>query len=638
MRLFNWKNALLSLSAITVGVSAITSQALAGDLRDAAPPTAFLAVYGKHNPERDYQKKYYEDIWKTVRSTKIMERSLQIAQRRMGTADAEQFVAVRDSLTKAFEGVEWQKVVNPAEVLYVQRMEAPTSHHVVMVAMEEGGAQSLATAMTNLFDMAVGASNGQLSKVTETISDVDFTVLQLPAGAPMAPAVAVDGNVFIFTTSTAFAGEAVDLYHHPEKESKFEDARAVEAMKHLPAAEDSVVFYDGAAMTSQLTGIVEFVKNVAGGDPNAERATDLMNRAITEMSAHDFEITVEYTEGFQNRTASFGRMKKGSEETLLSKMTGHQQQFENWQSWVPATATGYSLSGGVNLHPVYTWLMDVIPSVFPEAQQGLDQFAAIQDQVDVHLDADILQSFSGETVSVSFPGATPSPFGGKSSQSVMFMRCTNAERIQALMDRAMEAIKSNPDAAKQGIDMVPVDGMEGFSEIKANAFGMVGVKPIVGFKDGWMVIGSGLEPIQAVLDTRSGSASTVVDSDTYKAFNLDVKGPVHSLSYSNTAESTRQMADVISQVGLMGPAFISMAPKQEGSPDLKPLIEVAQLLPSVAQIIKKFDFIESTLSVTQNGPDSESYVRHSVTLIRPPAPEKTESKSETKTETSPESK
>ncbi len=73
------------------------------------------------------------------------------------------------------------------------------------------------------------------------------------------------------------------------------------------------------------------------------------------------------------------------------------------------------------------------------------------------------------------------------------------------------------------------------------------------------------------------------------------------MSYSNTAESTRQMADVISQVGLMGPAFISMAPMQEGSPDLKPLIEVAQLLPSVAQIIKKFDFIESTLSVTQNG-------------------------------------
>ncbi|MBL8817767.1 MAG: hypothetical protein JNL58_17205 [Planctomyces sp.] len=622
MRLFSWKRIVLNLSAVAVGVTSVMNPVCAGDLRDAAPPSVFLAVYAKQNPERDYQKKYYEDILKTVRSTKIMDRALQMVQRRMGETDVEQLNSVRDAVTNAFANVEWAKVTNSSETLYVQRMEAPTSHHVILCSMEEGGASSLATGISNLFDLAVNASGGNLTKTTETAGGVEFTVLQLPPGAPMAPAVGVDGNVFVFTTSLAFAGESLDYYHNPDKESKFEDARVVEAMKHLPAAEDSIVFYDGAAMSDQLNSMIEFVRNVAGGNPDAARGIDLMTRIFTEVSAHDFELTVEYTEGFQNRSASYGRMKSGTEEGLMAKMMSHQQAFENWQTWVPENASAYSLSSGVNLHPAYEWMMEVIPSVFPEAQQGLDQFAQIQDQIDLHLDADILQSFPGETVSLSFPGKTPSPFGGKSSESAMFMRCTNPDRIQALLARAMEMIKQNQQAKEQGIDMVPIEGMEGFSEIKANSFGMVGIKPVIGFKDGWMVMGSHLEAVKAALETRSGSGSTIVDSDSFKNFNLEVKGPVQSISYKNNAEATRQAADLMQQLGIMGPALISMAPKNANGPDLQPLIEAAQLLPLVSQIVRKFDFIESTMSVTQDGPESGSYVRQSVTLIRPPAPEK----------------
>jgi len=35
------------------------------DIKHAAPPEAFLAVYAKHNPARDYQRQYYADAWKT---------------------------------------------------------------------------------------------------------------------------------------------------------------------------------------------------------------------------------------------------------------------------------------------------------------------------------------------------------------------------------------------------------------------------------------------------------------------------------------------------------------------------------------------------------------------------------------------
>ena len=41
------------------------------DVRRGVPDDVYLVVYGKHNPERDYQRKYYEEVWKTVQETQI---------------------------------------------------------------------------------------------------------------------------------------------------------------------------------------------------------------------------------------------------------------------------------------------------------------------------------------------------------------------------------------------------------------------------------------------------------------------------------------------------------------------------------------------------------------------------------------
>jgi hypothetical protein len=588
------------------------------DLKDAAPADVFLAVHARHNAERDYQKQYYEEVWATVQKTRLLDRVLQIAQSRMNDGDAEQFVAIRDSLKDAVSPIEWDKVLNASETLYAQRFAMPSAQHILMMRIPDGGADGLREAVGNLFRLADEAAGDNISVVTEDIGGFDSMVLQLPDGVPFHPLAGVKDDVFLFASSREIAREAVKLLNDPSAESKFDDPRVAEALSHLPEAEDVISFFDGQALATQMKGIVSFVEQQAGGNPEAERVVQLLNQVFDQFDAFDYEISVEYTDGYQNRSAGFGKYADGARNTVLGKMTQSQKPFENWGKWVPADATAFSLNSGINIRPLYTWAMEVIPASFPEAQQGLDQFAAIQDQFDVHLDEDVLQSFTGEVASMTFAGGQQTPFG-QSGQSVVYMRCENPERIQELLHRAMNTLGQIPQVASQGVGLKEIPGMDGFEELTANAMAMSGMRPVIGFKDGWMIFGTHAEAVQKVDLTKSGEAPSIEGSELFTQFNLPVEGAVNSISYENSAKSTRDAAMALQQVGMMAPMFLGMAAQNGGDRESMEVVqEVLGLLPAVGQIIGKFDFIESKLSVTQAGPTDNTYIRHGVVLIRPP--------------------
>ena len=197
-------------------------------------------------------------------------------------------------------------------------------------------------------------------------------------------------------------------------------------MQRLPEAEDSLVFYDGKLHFSQMRKLVDFIRQAGQNDPKAGRIADILESVFDEVSIIDCQVTVEYTEGNLNRSASFGRLLPGSEGKLLFKAFAAGQPFENWQTWVPAESLSYSLQTGVNLHTLYEGVVQLIRDRIPKAQSGLEKFEQLQSAWDVHIDRDILQAFSGEFVSVSLPAATPQTFGG--ADSVLALRCQKPER------------------------------------------------------------------------------------------------------------------------------------------------------------------------------------------------------------------
>lgn len=635
MRIRLLKNWVLKVSALGLSVGVPTQMALADDLRDAAPPGVFMAIYGKHNPERDYQKEHFKAVWEEVQKAKLHERVLQLIQSNMAEGDAEKFVAARDALRNAVAPIEMEKLLNSSEVLYAQQFEGPTSLQLLLIRVPDGGAESLKEGIVNLMNLAADASEGKVPVATKTIANVEMKYLKLPAEVPITlqPAVGVKGDIVVLTTSLDLAEDSLQLLGDPSAVSKFDDERVVAALKQLPAAEDALVFVDGKALFEQLQGIPTFINKASNGDPNAARVTGLMSKALDEFDGFDFEVTVEYTDGFRNCSASYGRLTDLSGSKVIGRMTNNQQPFTNWKKWVPSSTSGFTLTSGVSILPLYDWAIATIPAVFPEAQQGLDHFEAVQNQFDVHLRADFLEAFPGECASIAFPGA-PTPFG-QGSESVAFMRCTKPERVKELIHRGMEALEGIPQVQAQGISLSPVEGLEGFEQLSANFLAMAGgLKPVIGFRDGWMILGTHQKAVEKALQTQAGEGETFADSERFKSFQLEVPETIHTISYANVGENIKAAAAALQQAGMMAPMILGMAqaqapPGSDGAKGMKVVREVAAMLPSIGRIIGKFDFIDATLSTTVATSEPGTYRRDTVTLIKPPKPPKAETKSGT---------
>lgn len=600
-----------------------TRASLAADLQDAVPSDVYMAVYARHNPERDYQRAYWKEVWKAVEETKIVDRAIKIFTDRAAQDDVDQARAILDEFREALAPVDWKAMGDCREFVYAQTMDAGggsdnqmiTSQHLVLMRLTPEAAAGCHEALENLFRLAEKYAGDKVQVEKTEKGDVTLTELKLPKEAPFRPMIAHVGDVVLFSSSQALAENSLAMLTGGKGESKFADPRVKAALAELPEAEDGIVVYDGRTQFAQLDKMGDFIRRVGKNDPNAERAAKIIELVMDEFSIMDCEVTVEYTEGNQNRSASFGKLIPGAEEKLLAKVVAGGKPFENWGSWVPADAVSYHLTTGINLHPACEWTMNFVREEIPEAREGLEKFEAWQAEHGVHVDRDILQAFSGEMVSVTLPGAGSS-LGAQ--QSVTALRCQKPERIRELLHRLMDFLKEQPALKAQMLDLKPVESLEGFEEVSAALLMVLQARPVIGFRDDWMYFGSSAAAVEKVLAVQSGEGEAMADAEAFKRFGMEIEGPVASIQYTDLSASTRGVAQFLKQAGAIAPMVIGMAGANNADPEAMAVIqEVAGLLPSLGKIVEKLDFYEARLATVQAGEEPGTYVKRSVTLVRP---------------------
>jgi hypothetical protein len=527
------------LSLLVLVQQAATSDPGQLDLRRAVPDDVFLVTRTQYNPERDYQRAHYEAVWNTVQETRVLERALKIVTSRMDEGQIDQAQGVMSALREATRPIDLRALLECKEFIYAQRMQMtpmPTSQHLMLVRLTPDAAASMAQGMKNLFSLVEAYSDGNLPVAESTVGDVPVTQLLLPDPLAFQPCVAHLDDVFIFCTSRELLDKSVTMMTGTVGKSKFDDPRLAAALSQLPDPEDSLVFYDGQTQFAALRELGPFLRQMGAGDPNVDRAVKILDIIMDDVSIIDYEVTVGYTEGNLNRTASYGKLLPNTGNSTLRKVLDSGEPFEQWQQWVPANALSYSLGTGVNLLAAYEGIMWLLKNEVPESAGFLAQFEGMQQQVGVHLERDILQAFSGEHVSVTLPSATGGP------QTVLALRCHKPDRIRELLQRGMQALQRLEPVQGQQLKLVESKQLDGFQELSALTLMAFGVQPVIGFRDGWMFLGSSAAAAQTVLDTKAGKGETMEQTEDFQRLNLEVDGAVQSIKYTNTAESIRNVA------------------------------------------------------------------------------------------------
>ena len=335
----------------------------------------------------------------------------------------------------------------------------------------------------------------------------------------------------------------------------------------------------------------------------------MVEDVIREVDILDYETVVEYTEDGQNRVAAFGKLSENIEETLLGRAITHGKPFEDWQKWVPADATAYSIGTGVYLHEIYVGVLAFVRDRVPESHETLDQWDELQEKVGVNLDEDILQSFSGEHVSITLAD----------KQTVSAFKCSDPKKIRELMDRAIAGLKQRFPAAgnrpggrrRRGPRRLSADSGRGTGDDAQQA----------GDRLQRRLDDHRLEPgrREEAAGRAPGDEDSIEGAESLKRFDLKTDGEVYSVKYSDVGAGIRAAADGIDQFAMMAPLLLGAAMQSAKAEDVKTFQKAIAILPSVAKVMRKFDFYEQTMSIMRKGPEDGTYLREAVTLIRQPA-------------------
>ncbi|MCC6492867.1 MAG: hypothetical protein IT424_07585 [Pirellulales bacterium] len=582
------------------------------DIKQGVPAEVHMAIYGRHNPERDYQRKFGEEIINTIKEEKIGRRVIELIGSRIPEDKKQHAKDVWQEFKKAAEPFDANAFDDLQEVIYAQRMEGPFNHHLVLMRFSNDHAEGAEQAIVNVFEL-LSSKEEKIKVEKNDVGGIEVTTLRLPKQSPYHPSVARADDILVLCSEPELMKRSLEQLAEGSGESKFDDPRLKEALKELPEPEDSLVFFDGRQFFKSLAGVAEFIREQKPDDEDATRAARIFDEVIENVAILDYEVAVEYTEDGQNRQAAIGKLVDDAEEKVLGQAVLHQQPFTDWQSWIPADATSYSLCTGVNLHVIYQGIMDLVSSEIPEAEDGLERFERFQDKIGVQLDRDILQNITGECVCVTSPVGEGD---SAKSQTVFALRVKEADDVRALITRGVEALQKLPMVQPQQVVIVEDEELEGFQEIKANVFAALGVRPVFGFRDDWLILSSHREAASKVVAVRSGDAESIDGAKTLKQFDIEADGDVYLASYTDVGASVRRAADLVDQIGTWAMVFGGAALANAPEKDAETVREALGLLPSIAKVIRKFDFYEDRLSIVQEGPEDNTYRRDTVTNIR----------------------
>ena len=588
------------------------------DVRRGVPDDVYLVVYGRHNPERADQYRHYAEVWKTVREIHLFDHLFEVVTAGVAAERREQSRGIKERLSEAVAPVDVPALIEAKEVIYarsVQMSPVPFFHHLVLLRAAPEVIASTAAGMKNLFAVAEDYTDGKFAKFVEsTEGEAKVYSLVLPDHLPLQPSFAQLGDLLVFSTSKDRLRKSLSMLVSGTGPSKFDDPRLAAALRQLPEMEDYLVFNDGKTRLDSLRGFGPFVQAVSDGDPGVERFVRILDKVWDEAAIFDYEVTVGYTEGNLDRSVSYGKLLPNTGDASFRQVMFGAPPFEKWYAWVPADALSCSLGHGPNLHPLYEWIMAILKEDVPESAELLSRFEAIQEQIDVHLDADILQAFSGQYVLTSVPAQSSGQ-----SDFVFALRCAKPERIRELIHRAVAAAQEVNVPLVQWLQLHLDECKElaGFEELSAVFLAVLQLRPVIGFQDEWLYFGTTSGAVQKVFDTKAGKGATIEGTEAFQRLGLDVTEPVISIAYSNSAEKVRHAAMVLDRVGPTMSLLMGMLGTHAKQVEDWPVSEAFSLFPEVAQIVRKLDFLEASAAVQQAGTEPDTYLRRSVTIVRP---------------------
>lgn len=322
----------------------------------------------------------------------------------------------------------------------------------------------------------------------------------------------------------------------------------------------------------------------------------------------DYTACVETTEGHSTHTRSVVVLSADASEHAFFPVFGKRKPITAFDRFLPKETTSFSVSNGIDLGALYTFLEDAVRGLGPDGEAILAEWEAMQEQMEFDVRKDVIDLIDGETISVSLD------MNGREGSVLMIKVTDEAETherlncgIDFLSAKLKELATKNPMLAMLALRSMPTthERLEGFKDVY---FGMTPQPFTCGVANGYLVLGTPADAVALCLATGAGEHPRVTKNERVMAEALVPKGPVTCISYTDERKFGTQLATALGMISMSGQMATMAIPNPQAQRLVGKLMGIVGKLGTIAT---KLDFYKSSASATTF--DGKVFSTHSVT-------------------------
>lgn len=386
-----------------------------------------------------------------------------------------------------------------------------------------------------------------------------------------------------------------------KKHSILDAPRFKKAMQLVNSPKDSLSFVDMKRVLGGINEIMHKVSKKKHADHDTpDPEIKIFNNLLVMVDVVDYYIASTSTKGRTEITDEILRFQKDKENTPIAQIFLDRKPFKKFDQYIPADATGFSLSGLINFERFYDQAIEFVTKHIPEGESHIATMNAQMAMLGFDPKQDIFSWLGGEMISIDLPQAVPNPMGG-GGDKVVLIRVKDSELAKSKVDAFINFVNGFAQAQGQMLMISPAQvEAEGFRTVTHPILAIF-MQPVVGVHRDWLVIGTSAPSVNKCLQVASGKSPSILENSRFMKEGLVPDGPVVSASFKDTSKFGEEIAQTIGMAGMMGGMFAGMATSgmtdEEAGPRKKIMQKLMGTLMKLGPVMQKLDFFSSESSV-----------------------------------------
>ena len=610
-------------------------------LVDAVPSDAFITVSACANPERQFLNEYWEEVFKAFHESGILTDVWDLI---MGFVDDEDLDAVED-LAERFGDlcgkVEFGDLFEK-EFLYTARFDSslpgiPMLYEGVIAGRsDKKKAQANYDAFTAiLYEVARlidSEEEGSVSVTEKKAHGATIAMLGIPAAPGIGFGVAVRKDVVVISlVGQSIMDETLKLLDGSSKAKRLKDSKRFQsAFSKLPAAEDTIVFFDLSGMLGTMRNMFDGMKKASAysepengnGDTEKARAFNAISKLMNDISIFDYIATVEWTDGYRVYSDTITPVKDGASSSPLYDVFTSGKPLKRFEKYIPKEAESFTVSAGIDLNELYAYLIDFVDKQVPGGSDFIEQFAGLQEEWDLDIGNDVIGLIDGASASFSI---------GK--DFVFMIKVTNEKKAEKQLDHLIETINTllGPEQSLSS-STLKLGKKRKIRQISHPMMMMAGIvtPPVIGCVDGYLMVGSSAKMVKTCLNTADGKHPNITKSERWRREAMVPDESILSISFTDETKFAQQLQEMIGglsmgfgMVGMMGMMGGDMPPEAQAI-----FSEIPTILAKLGPVAGKLNFYQSSASYETF--DGKMWHAHRVQNYKKPKPKEKKAEPEDK--------